>query len=91
MCLDPKTKNNMIHTKNELIDILKYCADSIKIYGDKDGYLDDHHMKLIVSKLSEVTYYHSKELNRREVLKQKKGYEYKLLKHLREKYPDEDV
>ena len=78
-------------SKNELIDTLKYCADSIKTYADKDGYLDDHHMKLILMKLNEVSFYYSKELNRREILKQKKGYEYKLLDYLREKYPDESI
>jgi len=81
----------MEKTKNEIIDSLKYCADSIKIYGDKEGFLDDHHMKLILLKLTEVGFYFSKELNRREILKSKKGYEYRLLDHLREKYPDEDV
>jgi len=81
----------MEKTKNEIIDSLKYCADSIKIYGDKEGFLDDHHMKLILLKLTEVGFYFSKELNRREILKSKKGYEYRLLDHFREKYPDEDV
>ena len=77
--------------KNELINDLKYCADSIRLYGDKEGFLDDHHMKLILMKLNEMSYYYSKELNRREILKDKKGYEYRLLKHLSEKYPDDDV
>ena len=78
-------------TKNELLDTLKYCGDSIKIYGDQDGFLDDHHMKLILMKASEISHYFSKELNRREIMKSKKGYEYRLLEHFREKYPDEDV
>ena len=81
----------MEKTKFELIDTLKYCVDSIKTYGDTEGYLDDHHMKLILLKVNEIGYYYSKELNRREITKQKKGYEYRLLTHLREKYPDEEV
>ena len=59
----------MEKTKFELIDTLKYCADSIKTYGDTEGYLDDHHMKLILLKVNEVAYYYSKELNRREITK----------------------
>lgn len=81
----------MEKTKNEIVQDLKYCADSIKIYGDKEGLLDDHHMKLILLKVNEIAYYYASELNRREILKGKKGYEYRLLKHLQGKYPDEGV
>ena len=81
----------MEKTKNEIVLDLKYCADSIKIYGDKEGLLDDHHMKLILLKVNEIAYYYASELNRREILKGKKGYEYRLLKHLQGKYPDEGV
>lgn len=81
----------MEKTKNEIVQDLKYCADSIKIYGDKEGLLDDHHIKLILLKVNEIAYYYASELNRREILKGKKGYEYRLLKHLQGKYPDEGV
>jgi len=81
----------MEKTKNEIINSLKYCADSIKIYGDKEGFLEDHQMKLILLHLTEVGFYFSKELNRRDLFSSKKGYEYRLLDHLRKKYPDESV
>ena len=75
--------------KAEELSDFKYIHDTYKSYAGEDGYMDDHLMLTLMTRLTPVLAFFSRELNGRQFRGEQKGnWRMDLLKAFQEKYPE---
>jgi len=75
--------------KAEVQDTLRYVHDTYKSFATEDGYMDDSLMLTVLTRLTPVLAFFSRELNGRQFRGEQKGdWRMDLLKAFQEKYPE---
>ena len=75
--------------KAQVLNDFKYIHDTYKTYAGEDGFMDDHLMLLMITKLTPILSFFSRELSGRQFRGEQKGeWRMDLLKAFQEKYPE---